>query len=303
MKLKAWWGVGILFILFVISSIYITGRINELKNYSGNNMKNISDRLDNIYGDYGKLVNNEGFSEYATNIDNSTVLVLVKKNEYRLSDKVSGGLYVDENGVAWGKGTAFSIGDGLFLSASHIMDGVSYSDIKFIWNGKEYANIIQNYTSYSNIDLAIVKTNLSIPSVNIIDKERAALGSKIGFIGFPLEENNPILHDGIISSVRNEEGGFFWYTINSFVNRGNSGGPVFLADTGEIVGIVSSRQNEAITIPQPDMSKLTEGEKEIMQMQIFLAVQLASNSQVGIGQIIGINQNVVNNIKNTYGNS
>ena len=46
----------------------------------------------------------------------------------------------------------------------------------------------------------------------MIKKDTVPIGSKIGLIGFPLNEELPILHDGVVSSTRVEEGGFFWYT-------------------------------------------------------------------------------------------
>jgi S1-C subfamily serine protease len=207
---------------------------------------------------------------------------------------VSGAVFVDQNGQTWSKGTGFSIGGGSIITAFHVINGITnLSDIKIVWNQAEYVNNVTTIRQDVNHDFAVLKTTLNIPEIKVFSGETAPRGSKIGLVGFPLNENMPILHEGIVSSVRNENDGFFWYTINSFVNRGNSGGPVFLSDTGEIIGFVSSRQNDIIIIPNIDESKLTEGEKAI----IFIVGQLAQNQQVGIGQIVGVNQRIVNNIK------
>lgn len=280
MRVNAWWGILGFAVIIVALSIGVFGSLS-----------NLTDKTN-------ALLNNEGFSKIAESITNSTVLILVQKDNIDLSEKVSGAIYVDNEGIAWTKGTAFSIGNTILLTASHVIEGSDIKKIKIQWQNKEYLNAIVNYTTEKGIDFGIIKTNLNIPSVKLIEKDRATLGAKIGFIGFPLSELNPILHDGIISSIRNENNGFFWYTINSFVNRGNSGGPVFLADTGEVIGIVSSRQNDfPQLLPTIDESKLTEGEKILLQMQLFMSAQLASNSQVGIGQVIGLNTQVANNVK------
>jgi len=292
MAINSWYGISIVFVLLVISSFFVFGSLN-----------NLSDEVDFLQVSFNDLINNKGFSEVANNISDSIVLVLVKKNTFKITDKVSGSVYVDSEGVTWSKGTAFSVGNNILFSASHLVEGTDSVEIKLVWKGKEYFNSVVDIKNDPNTDFALFKTNLSIPSVNLIENDGALLGAKIGFIGFPLNEVTPILHDGIVSSIRNQPNGFFWYTINSFINRGNSGGPVFLSDTGEVIGIVSSRQNEPINIPQlnADQSEFTGGEKILYEMLIFLSLQSASNSQVGIGQIIGINQRVVDNVVREFG--
>jgi len=247
-----------------------------------------------------KLINNNGFSEVSNKISNSTVLILVQKEYFNINNQQSEAIYVDENSVGWATGTAFSIGDGVFLSASHILEGENdMSKIKIVWNGKEYNNIVKMYYDAPNYDIIILVTNLKdVIPVNII-KDKATIGNKIGFIGYPLGETKQILHDGVVSSIKEENDGFFWYTINSFVNKGNSGGSVFLADTGEVIGIVSSKQYEPIALPTINESKLSDGEKELVKLQLFISSQLMTNSQVGIGQVVGLNQIVVNNIKSS----
>lgn len=255
------------------------------------------------YSNTLNLKNNKEFSEVSQKISNSTVLVMVKVDSYTINDKVSGAVYVDDMGVSWGTGTAFSIGDGMFLSASHNLGGEkNLSKVKLVWNGKEYENAVKAAFDDPNADVVILKTNLSIPSVTFVKEEMVSSGAKVGLIGYPLGEKTQILHDGIVSSARKEANGIFWYTINSFVNRGNSGGPVFLSDTGEVIGIVSSKQYENIAVPQIDESKLTDGEKELLKFQMFISAQLMVNSQVGIGKIMGINQKIIDNIKTQFKN-
>ncbi len=70
----------------------------------------------------------------------------------------------------------------------------------------------------------------------------------IGFVGFPLIMELPLTNNGIISgkgTFKYEKNGDVVdiYTLNAFINQGNSGGPVFSADTGEVIGIINARMN------------------------------------------------------------
>lgn len=254
------------------------------------------------------LSNNKGFSEISKKIGDSTLMLKIKEDDCDVCGSSVGNFFVDSEGQGWSGGTAFSIGDDLFLSASHIVENQDISDINVVWKEQEYSNRVLGFIDFPEYDLAILLINLSVPSVEFIDEERAEIGSKIGFIGYPLntdfhgniiDEPKQILHDGIVSSIREESKGFFWYTINSFINKGNSGGPVYLSDTGKVIGVVSARQNEPIIIPNVDKSKLTEGEKVLYDTNVFMIVQLAKNTQAGIGKIVGINRRVLDNIKNS----
>ncbi len=287
MKIKVW---GVISVCLIILAVYSYNSISTLDT----SVNKLNDSIFNI----NEIISNNKFSENADIVSNSTILVLIKEPKQGLYiGQLAGDTYVDENGKVYGKGTAFSIGDGIILTASHVIEGVDPTKIVLVWNGKEHNRSIISIKMDLSKDFAILKTNLNIPPVKSIIYEKSHIGAKIGFVGFPLNEKTLMLNDGVISSIRNEDDGYFWYTINSFVNRGNSGGPVFLADTGEIIGFVSSRQSEGIAIPQLDTSKMTEGEKQLMELQMFMAIQLASNSQAGIGQIIGLNQRVIDAIK------
>lgn len=275
MRVNAWVGVIVLFVLSFGSMIYVTAQLNQ------------------IHDEIFTLKNDNNLILSANKISNSTVLILVKANVVAFNDQVSGSIFVDEKGQAWNKGTGFSIGDGKIITAFHVVSqSTNLSNIKIIWKGKEYTNLVSEILTDVPHDFAVLRTNVTIPGVEVIKDETTLQGSRVGFIGFPLNENQPMLNEGVVSSVRQENDGFIWYTISSFVNRGNSGGAVFKTDTGEVIGFISSRQNEGITFPQPNVEKLSEGEKELLSVMAFIAVQQSSNSQVGIGHVVGLNERI-----------
>ncbi|MCK4649609.1 trypsin-like peptidase domain-containing protein [Candidatus Pacearchaeota archaeon] len=274
MDKKAVFFIGIVF-LFLVTGVFAYSSLNSKIN---------------------NLENNKAFSKNSALVTNSTVLILVETDTANINDKTSGLIYVDEKGNIWSKGTAFSVGDGMFLTASHVLENLNGKNIKLVWNGNEYDNIITEAVSLNGIDFMMFKANLPVPPLKIIERKRALVGAKIGFVGFPLNEVSPMLHEGVISSVKEVGEGAFFYNINSFVNRGNSGGPVFLSDTGEIIGIISSRQNEGILIPDIDDTSFTEGEKALLGIQMIMVQQLTLNSQVGIGNVVGIYETAMDKI-------
>lgn len=289
MKIRGWViNFILLCLIIIVSGIVFTnfnGKINNIQYTLNDNSKNLNVSIT-------KLVNNQGFSEEATKIRNSTVLIRIRTDKIPIGGVETGSIWIDSNNIPYRIGTGFSIKNGFIMTANHVIQDAKPKDIIIIWNNKEYINSINNYRTNLGLDLNILEINIPIPSVELLeDSNNINLGSKIGFIGFPLGNPTPILNDGIISSI-NDFQGFKWYTINSFVNKGNSGGAVFLADSGKVIGIINSRvvENVPTPIPNIDESKFSESEKILLQIQIIMYNQLVANSQVGIGQSMSISK-------------
>ena len=77
--------------------------------------------------------------------------------------------------------------------------------------------------------------------LHLLKRKGMKVGTKIAFTGYPLYGPVQVTHEGIISFT----GGYNnkpLITVNSFVNKGNSGGPLFLSDTGEVIGVINARE-------------------------------------------------------------
>ena len=314
---KEWWGLSksfkkplflemekgvnmkLTYLLHILTILLIViGGAYALNSFDSG-FSSLSGDLNQINKSVNGLTNNADFSMYSKEISNATILIQIV-GAIPTALQQSGNVFTASDGSLIGGGTGFSIGDGVIITAAHVVNGVDKSNMFITWNGIKYDNsVISSVAVNSYYDLAFIKTNLTLPAVRMFNGDRAVQGAKIGFVGYPLGSTTPMLNDGIISSVKNEDTGFFWYTINSFVNHGNSGGAVFLSDTGEVIGLISQNPGAGmLQIPQINTSVLTPGESIIYQVQLILAYQLSSNYQIGIGNIVGLNQNVINNIKN-----
>ncbi len=114
-------------------------------------------------------------------------------------------------------------------------------------DGRQFkARLIDNNT---DADVALIKVEgTSLPYAEFDNATEIRLGDKIGFIGYPLYYSSPFTNEGIISSAMisrypGKQNPAFILTLDAFVNPGNSGGPVFTANGGKVIGIINARAN------------------------------------------------------------
>lgn len=101
----------------------------------------------------------------------------------------------------------------------------------------------------SDFDFAVIAPSKTIdaPSLSLTSQQRFNVGSQVSTWGFPLGYSGlrPMLSTGILSGqdvVRSESGKLeIQYVVNAAFNSGNSGGPLLLVETGEVVGVVVSK--------------------------------------------------------------
>lgn len=262
---------------------------------------NINNSIGQIHNEVTGIYDNTQFSQNLEKISKSVVEVVSYPVSQDRSPNVA--LYVDKNGQLANAGTGFSVKDGgYFLTAYHIVKDAQ--KIKVLDNDIEYdAKLIAKNES---LDLAIIHVDgLNLPILKITEQQIQKEGMKVAFIGYPLGYPVKVTHEGIISSV------VFYnnmpiYAINSFVNHGNSGGPVFLSDSNEIIGIISMRESlfqppaPVTLISEEQFSKFSDEEKMLYRDSIFLYANTAKaiydNSQAGIGIAVRLNKEEVDNL-------
>ncbi len=241
---------------------------------------------------------NTQFAKTAEAIRKSTVIVLAQVNSDNSPLGVSS-TYVDAQGNVYSKGTGFAIGNGWIITAKHVIENAESATI-VTEDGTTYPVI--HHAEPENQDVALLWSDANLPPVSFDERNYVPVGSKIAFIGFPLNSKEKqglaITHDGVVSSLTQlgllngiADKPVFAYTINSFVNKGNSGGPLFLADSGKVIGLINARENAnpLLELPNFDPDQLSAETKLVVTIQMAMYQKLVENSQMGIGHATGIN--------------
>ena len=84
--------------------------------------------------------------------------------------------------------------------------------------------------------------NLKVIEFKIGDSSDVYIGQQVVFFGYPFGKRNLSMHTGIISSIY-DKNGIKVFQIDGSVNNGNSGGPLIDIETGEIIGLISRKED------------------------------------------------------------
>lgn len=244
------------------------------------------------------VVNNKGFSNIIEDMEKSVVIVRTLAKEDSDSNKLSAH-YVDDEGKFWDYGTGFVIKsnetESYILTCHHIVDS-NYMEVVLTGeNRTEYQAFL--YKDSSFFDLSIITVNVQLKPVKIGSSGTVRVGTKVAFTGYPLDSEVQSTNDGIVSFI-GARNGIPTLIVNSFVNSGNSGGPVFLADSGEVVGVISARETTILPSLKFDVSeKFNEESKQIItnQEMIYNLIKKAfrETTQRGIGIAVPIDNTVL----------
>jgi len=233
--------ITIISTISLLMALYNILTFNEKFNTFNGSLSDLSKKIDST-NDLIKIQTDVYFSDVVDSVKQSIVKVISYPFTGNDSSKAAF-LFVDSSGKQWNAGTGFSFdSNGNIFTAYHVIE-----------NSQRIAIILPNDTilpiknsmSYPFLDLTILYVNSSVPPVKIYNGPTVKIGSKIAFIGFPLGPDfSPITHEGIVSSIipfTYQNMTIPVYTINSNVNFGNSGGPLFLRENGNVIGIINAK--------------------------------------------------------------
>lgn len=144
---------------------------------------------------------------------------------------VSSVVYVRQGGVS---GTGFFIsGDGLLLTAAHVVDGTEEVEVK-TREGLVVAVKVVRFDPSG--DVALLKFPGKTENCLDIADDVPDTGSELFAIGYPLSDDlSTSVSKGVTSGIR-EKDGLSYIQTDASLNPGNSGGPL-LNESGEVVGI------------------------------------------------------------------
>jgi S1-C subfamily serine protease len=145
-------------------------------------------------------------------------------------------------------GTAFLHKSGNIITAAHVVEKAEPSEILILGSeGKPIS--VRSVVNNRDLDLALLKLHdeVSAKALLISEKKDLAIGSQISAWGYPAGYQGlaPLLISGYVSGVDFENtpsgGKAARLVVNAAFNSGNSGGPVVNIETGEVIGVVSSK--------------------------------------------------------------
>jgi len=159
-------------------------------------------------------------------------------------------------------GTGFCVRrDGYLITAKHIVEG---GDVRVgVFYKGEYISVTAKVIGEDKVaDIAVIKIDRDIPPIRMNLSARKA-GEMVAATGFPFGPTIdryfvPSTSSGIISCIRPFVGGEKHYgllQLDMIIEKGNSGGPVFLPNSGEVIGVVTSN-----LVPlDPDVANIRVG--------------------------------------------
>jgi len=167
------------------------------------------------------------------------------------------------------QGTGFAVGDGSYvLTNLHVVPEKLKKKEKqelviFIGTGNTAeARVVELVMQDPDHDVAILKVpGAPLPALRLGDDENVREGDAVAFTGFPIGAVYglyPATHRGIVAAwtpiatpaisprqlsaktIKRLKEEFFVFQLDATAFPGNSGSPLYRAETGEVIGIVSS---------------------------------------------------------------
>ena len=151
--------------------------------------------------------------------------------------------------------TAFVVASGAWgsdlLTAQHAIDGAWDLRIKVSDSWSAPARVV---ASNADLDVALLRTprsNLPVIALDPAPNLQDDVGREVGLLGYPVPDEfddeglglATSLGTGRLSSIRKDA-----LEVTLPVVPGESGGPVFVADTGEVIGLAESRFDDEPSI-------------------------------------------------------
>lgn len=149
-----------------------------------------------------------------------------------------------------GTGTGFIVSPyGHLLTAYHVVEGSK--SIQFRINGSREFHEVTYLDGDKDADLVVLKLEGDDwPFTPIVQQGyELSRGTALGLLGYPMGESlgtEVTYTSGDLSSTRRSAAGVRVFQIDVSAYSGNSGGPVFLSQTGEAIGVLSGGPNDTL---------------------------------------------------------
>jgi S1-C subfamily serine protease len=170
------------------------------------------------------------------------------------------------------KGTAFLLRTGFMLSNWHVVEGSLVGELLAISSEGEQIEF-KNMVNDQNRDLVVLEPRRTLTGGLLIKKEgNIKVGTQVATWGYPLGYNGPapLLTIGYLSGFNDsppyEETASIvkHLVVNSAFNPGNSGGPLFIAQSQEVIGVVVSKHAPITTTVRSAIEALANSKSGFM---------------------------------------
>lgn len=163
------------------------------------------------------------------------------------------------------------------LTTRHFMDPPGRQQIYVSTSGRKERTEARVSTVSPEIDLALIQVEgLTLPPVKF--KEVVQLGAEVWIVAFPWGRRLTLV-SGVVSQIARDEGEAAVEgparMVDASVSYGASGGGVFDAASGALIGIVEGYRTASVTIPVP-------GETTVVSSREFVRFLVASGLEAMI---------------------
>jgi serine protease Do len=154
---------------------------------------------------------------------------------------VASGAKVQQKPGTQSIGTGFVVdARGYVVTSARVLQGKQQVEISAYDGTTHKAQVIQRD---QGLDIALLKVPTLSTSrpLALGDTSLAHVGDEMYVLGYPLDTTSswkPILTAGTVRSLRSP-GGKAWVQTDAMVDKGSTGGPMVLASTGEVIGVIT----------------------------------------------------------------
>jgi hypothetical protein len=144
----------------------------------------------------------------------------------------------------FGFGTAFHLGGGQFVTAEHVVTGVT--DV--LLESDTFATDATVVAIDVAADVALLEADpasvAEVPVLTWFEGDRVRVGESAGAAGYPVDvTGSASVTRGTVSKIASSTDGLTVVQTDAPINPGNSGGALF-NECGEVIGVVVSKWNE-----------------------------------------------------------